>query len=395
MRNASARAAKGGRTALRRDAADRVPVRSFVAAAPDAVLFAVVATLVGIGLIMVFSASSATAYAEHGDIAYYLKRQLIWLLVGSIAAFAVYRMDLARLKRAAPYLLVAAFAGLLLVFVPHVGVGVNGGRRWIGFSSLSLEPSEFAKLALVVYLAAILSNRGERITSLTRGLFPLCVPVLLMAVLILKEPDMGTASLLVFVAFTMFFAAGARVFHLVAILAVTAPLAIVSVIASPYRRARVFAFLNPWKDPQNTGFHIVQSLLALGSGGFFGMGLGASRAKFFYLPEQYTDFIFSVLGEELGLVGAFAVVALFVAFAYRAVRIALAAPDRFGYFLAIGCGAMIAIQAFINIGVVTSSWPVTGVPLPFVSFGGSSLIVNLVAVALIANVGRHRRLSGR
>ncbi len=395
MPNASARAAKGGRTALRRDAADRVPVRSFVTAAPDAVLFAVVATLVGIGLVMVFSASSATAYAEHGDIAYYLKRQLIWLLVGSIAAFAVYRMDLARLKRAAPYLLVAALAGLLLVFVPHVGVGVNGGRRWIGFSSLSLEPSEFAKLALVVYLAAILSNRGDRITSLTRGLFPLCVPVLLMAVLILKEPDMGTASLLVFVAFTMFFAAGARVFHLVAILAVTAPLAIVSVIASPYRRARVFAFLNPWKDPQNTGFHIVQSLLALGSGGFFGMGLGASRAKFFYLPEQYTDFIFSVLGEELGLVGAFVVVALFVAFAYRAVRIALAAPDRFGYFLAIGCGAMIAIQAFINIGVVTSSWPVTGVPLPFVSFGGSSLIVNLVAVALIANVGRHRRLSGR
>ncbi len=395
MRSASARPAKGGRTALRRDTADRVPVRSFVAAQPDAVLFAVVATLVGIGLVMVFSASSATAYAEHGDIAYYLKRQLIWLLVGSIAAFAVYRVDLPSLKRAAPYLLLAAVAGLLLVFVPHVGVGVNGGRRWIGFSSFSFEPSEFAKLALVVYLAAILSNRGDRITSLTRGLFPLCVPVLLMAVLVLKEPDMGTASLLVFVAFTMFFAAGARVFHLAAILAVTAPLAIISVIASPYRRARVFAFLDPWKDPQNTGFHIVQSLLALGSGGFFGMGLGASRAKFFYLPEQYTDFIFSVLGEELGLVGAFAVVALFVAFAYRAVRIALAAPDRFGYFLAIGCGAMIAIQAFINIGVVTSSWPVTGVPLPFVSFGGSSLVVNLVAVALIANVGRHRRLSGR
>ena len=395
MRSASARAAKGGRTALRRDAADRVPVRSYAAAPPDAVLFAVVATLVGIGLVMVFSASSATAYAEHGDIAYYLKRQLIWLLVGSIAAFAVYRMDLARLKRAAPYLLVAAFVGLLLVFVPHVGVGVNGGRRWVGFASLSFEPSEFAKLALVVYLSAILSNRGERITSLTRGLFPLCVPVLLMAVLVLKEPDMGTASLLVFVAFTLFFAAGARVFHLAAILAVTAPLAIISVIASPYRRARVFAFLDPWKDPQNTGFHIVQSLLALGSGGFFGMGLGASRAKFFYLPEQYTDFIFSVLGEELGLVGAFAVVALFVALAYRAVRIALAAPDRFGYFLAVGCGAMIAIQAFINVGVVTSSWPVTGVPLPFVSFGGSSLVVNLVAVALIANVGRHRRLSGR
>jgi cell division protein FtsW len=394
VRSVSARTARG-RQSLRRDAADRVPVHSYVTAPPDVVLFAVVATLVGIGLVMVFSASSATAFAEHGDIAYYLKRQLVWLAVGSLAALAVYRMDLNRLKRAAPYLLVIAFVGLLLVFVPHVGLAVNGGRRWIGFSSLSFEPSEFAKLALVIYLSAMLAVRGDRITSLARGLFPLCIPVFLMAVLVLKEPDMGTASLLVFVAFTMFFAAGARVFHLVAILAVTAPLAIVSVLASPYRRARVFAFLDPWKDPQNTGFHIVQSLLALGSGGIFGMGLGASRAKFFYLPEQYTDFIFSVLGEELGLVGAFAVVALFVAFAYRSVRIALAAPDRFGYFLACGCGAMIAIQAFINIGVVTSSWPVTGVPLPFVSFGGSSLVVNLIAVALIANVGRHRRIRGR
>jgi cell division protein FtsW len=214
-----------------------------------------------------------------------------------------------------------------------------------------------------------------------------------MALLILKEPDMGTASLLVFTAFAMFFAAGARLSHLFAIAAVTVPFAALTVLASPYKRARVFAFMNPWKDPQNTGFHIVQSLLALGSGGIFGVGLGASRAKFFYLPEQYTDFIFSVLGEELGLIGTLAVIALFVAVAYRAIRIALAAPDRFGFFLALGCGAMIAIQAFVNIGVVSSSWPVTGVPLPFISFGGSSLIVNLLAVALIANVGRHRKVS--
>ncbi len=395
MRNAASRSisSRGGRS--RRDGPDRAPIRSFAVAPPDAVLFAVVATLVGIGLVMVFSASSATAYAEHADIAYYVKRQLIWLGAGLAVAFAVYRMDLGNLKRAAPYLLVAAFVGLLLVFVPHVGLNVNGGRRWIGVSSLSFEPSEFAKVALVIYLAAMLSTRGERITSLARGLFPLCVPVLGIALLVLKEPDMGTASLFVFVAFAMFFAAGARIFHLVAILAVTVPVAAISVMASPYRRARIFAFVDPWKDPQNYGFHIVQSLLALGSGGLFGMGLGASRAKFFYLPEQYTDFIFSVLGEELGLIGAFAVVVLFVTLAYRAVRIAIAAPDRFGFFIAIGCAAMIVIQAFINIGVVTSSWPVTGVPLPFISFGGSSLMVNLIAVALIANVGRHRRLNAK
>lgn len=395
MRNAASRPLRdrGGRP--QRGGPDRAPVRSFVAAPPDAVLFAVVATLVGIGLVMVFSASSATAYAEHGDIAYYVKRQLVWLAVGLVAAFAVYRMDLSRLKRSAPYLLIAAIAGLLLVFVPHIGIGVNGGRRWIGMSALSFQPSEFAKLALVIYLSAVLASRGERITSLVRGLFPLCVPVVVMAVLVLKEPDMGTASLLVFVAFALFFAAGARIFHLIAILAVTVPVAVVTVIASPYRRARVFAFVDPWKDPQNTGFHIVQSLLALGSGGFMGMGLGASRAKFFYLPEQYTDFIFSVLGEELGFVGTLAVVALFVTLTYRAVKIAIASPDRFGFFVACGCAAMIAIQAFINIGVVTSSWPVTGVPLPFVSFGGSSLVVNLIAVALIANVGRHRRVNAK
>lgn len=367
--------------------------RSYVAAPLDTVLFAAVAALVGIGLVMVFSASSATAYAEHGDIAYYLKRQLIWLAVGLIGAYALYRLEYHHLKRMAPTILFAAIGALVLVFVPHIGLGVNGGRRWIGTAQLSIEPSEFAKLALVIYLSAVLAARGERITSLGRGLFPLCIPVAIMAVLVLKEPDLGTASLLVFTAFTLFFAAGARIVHLIAVLLATLPFAVLTVLASSYRRARIFAFLNPWKDPQNTGFHIVQSLLALGSGGIFGVGLGASRAKFFYLPEQYTDFIFSVLGEELGLIGALVVVALFVILAYRAIRIALAAPDRFGFFLAIGCAAMITIQAFINVGVVSSSWPVTGVPLPFISFGGSSLVVNLLAVALIANVGRHRRVS--
>ncbi len=338
---------------------------------------------------MVFSASSATAYAQHGDIAYYLKRQLVWLAVGLAGAYACYRIDYQRLRSFAPYILLLAIAGLLLVFVPHVGLGVNGGRRWIGTSTLSIEPSEFAKLALVIYLSAVLSARGERITSLVRGLVPLCVPVAIMAVLVLKEPDMGTASLLLFIALALFFAAGARVVHLAAVVLAMVPFAALTVLASPYRRARIFAFVDPWKDPLNTGFHIVQSLLALGSGGLFGVGLGASRAKFFYLPEQYTDFIFSVLGEELGLIGTLAVIGLFVTLAYRAIRISLGAPDRFGFFLAIGCAAMITVQAFVNIGVVSSSWPVTGVPLPFISFGGSSLVASLIAVALIANVGRN------
>ncbi|GAC1658879.1 MAG: putative lipid II flippase FtsW [Vulcanimicrobiaceae bacterium] len=376
--------------ATRRDEADPLP-RAYVSAPPDAMLFSVVAILAGIGLVMLFSASSPTAYQQTHDAMYYLKRQVIWLFVGLGAAYFAYRIDYHKLKQMAPVVLVLSIASLILVLVPHVGLLVNGARRWLGAGPLSIQPSEFAKLALVLYLAAMLSARGERITSLVRGLFPLCVPMAIMVVLIMKEPDMGTASLIAFVAFAMFFAAGARWEHLLLITLSTVPLVALSVLASPYKRARILAFLDPWKDPQNTGFHIVQSLLALGSGGLFGVGLGASRGKFF-LPEQYTDFIFSVLGEELGLVGALSVIVLFVILAYRGIRIALGAPDRFGFFLALGCTALIAIQAFMNIGVVTSSWPVTGVPLPFISFGGSSLVVSLVAVALIVNVGRHRHL---
>ena len=367
--------------------------RAFIAKPPDTLLFFSVASLVAIGLVMIFSASSAVALIEHHDIAYYAKRQIVWLVVGLVIAYGVYRFDYHKLKRWAPYLLVFSVLSLVAVLVPHVGFAVNGARRWIGASTVSFQPSEFAKLGLVIYLAAMLATRGERIVSLVKGLFPLCIPVVVMAVLVLKEPDMGTASLLVMIAFAMFFAAGARITHLFAILLATTPAVIVEVLASPYKRERVFAFLNPWKDPQNAGFHIVQSLLALGSGGIFGLGLGDSRAKFFYLPEQYTDFIFSILGEELGLIGALAVVILFIVFGYRAIKIAIAAPDRFGFFLVIGCVSIVVIQAFVNIGVVTSSWPVTGVPLPFISFGGSSLIVNLVAVALIANVGRGQRVT--
>ncbi|MDQ6931081.1 MAG: putative lipid II flippase FtsW, partial [Candidatus Eremiobacteraeota bacterium] len=291
--------------AVARDAHEPLP-RAFVCAPPDAVLFAVVAILVGIGLVMLFSASSPTAYQQTHDAMYFVKRQVIWLFVALGAAFFAYRIDYHKLKKVAPLVLVFSTLSLIAVLVPHVGLLVNGARRWLGAGPLSIQPSEFAKLALVLYLAAMLSARGERITSLVRGLFPLCVPMVIMVILVMKEPDMGTASLLAMVAFAMFFAAGARWEHLTLIALSTAPIVALTVLASPYKRARILAFMDPWKDPQNTGFHIVQSLLALGSGGIFGVGLGASRGKFF-LPEQYTDFIFSVLGEELGLVGALSV----------------------------------------------------------------------------------------
>ncbi len=367
--------------------------KASTAAPPDTWLFAAVGILVGIGLVMIYSASNVTAYAQHLDGAYYVKRQFLWLIVGGAAAYGAYRMDYLLLRRFGPYIFAATLLGLLLAYVPHIGLRINGAHRWIGVGPLSLQPSEFAKLGLVVFFAAWLSGREPRIdvTKFAGGLIPACIPLALATMLVFAEPDVGTASLIAMTGLVMLFAGGARIVHMAVASLAVLPAAVLEIMHNPASRARIFAFINPWRDPQNTGFHIIQSLYALGSGGLTGVGLGASSEKFYYLPEQYTDFIFSVLGEELGLIGALAVVALFLLLAFRAVRIALAAREPFGFLLAVGCAGMIVLQAFVNIGVVTSSWPVTGVPLPFISFGGSSLVVDLVAVALILNVGRHSR----
>jgi cell division protein FtsW len=358
---------------------------------PDTILLAAVATLVAIGLAMVFSASSVVAVADFHDASYFLKRQALWLIVAVACAFVAYRIDYRKLRKLAPLVLFASLAALALVLVPHVGLVAGGARRWLGAGPFQFEPSEFAKIAIVLYLAAALASKGEKIRSLTSGVAPLLGVTLAFAVLVVRQPDFGTASLLVLTSFTMLFVAGARTLHLAAVLAVIVPPAALIVRHDPYKWARITAFLDPWKDPRDKGFHIVQSLMALGSGGWFGVGLGFSHQKYFYLPEAYTDFIGAIIGEETGLVGVLFIIALFVTFAYRATRIALAAPDRFGFFLVVGATASILIQAFVNLGVISSSWPVTGVPLPFISFGGTSLVTSVVFAALIANVGRARR----
>ena len=357
---------------------------------PDALLLGSVAFLITIGLAMVFSSSTAIAASYEHDPAYFFKRQVAYLVVGLVLAYAAYRVDYRKLRGLAPGLVIFTFVLLVAVMVPHVGYATGGARRWLGFHAISFQPSELGKLALVLFLAAKLSQLGEGIRSLSKGVVPALFVTLLLAAPVFAEPDMGTASLYVFIAVAVLFTAGARIEHLIMCALVMLPGAAILIGSSAYKRARIFAFLNPWKDPQNTGYHTVQSLLALGSGGLVGLGLGASRQKYFYLPEAYTDYIFAVLGEELGLLGCITVIALFVVFAVRATSLAIKAPDRFGMLLAMGCTFTIVIQAFVNIGVVTSSWPVTGVPLPFMSYGGTSLVVSLVAVALIANVGRHR-----
>ena len=357
---------------------------------PDAGLLIVAGALAAIGAIMVFSASSAIAYTTYHDPAYFLKRELIWLVAGAGAAYLGMRMDYAKLRAAAPWLFAIAVALLGAVLLPHVGTMEGGAQRWFAFGSASFEPSEFAKLALVIFLAWLFARREDGARSLRRAGAPALFAVGVCFALVLRQPDLGTASLFVVTAFVLMFVAGAKFKHLVLEIAIAVPALAAFVFSSAYRRDRFTAFLHPFADPQGTGYHIIQSLYALGSGGVLGSGLGHSLQKFGYLPEPYTDFIFSIIGEELGFVGAAGIVLLFIVLAYRGMRIAATADDRFGLYLASGLTASIVLQAFVNIGVATSSWPVTGVPLPFISYGGTSLVVTLFSVGLLASVSRGR-----
>jgi cell division protein FtsW len=358
--------------------------------APDMALIAVAAILTAIGAIMVFSASSVAAYTKYLDATHYLKRELAWVALGAVALWFGCTIDYGKLRKAAPWLLALAVTLLAAVLVPKLGAMEGGARRWFEFGAGSFEPSEFAKIALVIFLAKIIAESPDGARSFRRIGFPAIFAAGLCFALVVMEPDLGTAMLFAMTAGIMLFVGGAPLVQLIVEGLVAAPAVLAFVYSSPYRHARFTAFLNPWKDPQGTGYHVIQSLYALGSGGIFGLGLGESRQKFGYLPAQFTDFIFAIIGEELGFIGAATVLALFLFVAYRGVRIAMKAEDRFGFFLAIGITATIVAQALVNIGVVTSTWPVTGVPLPFVSYGGTSLVVTLFGVGLLASVSRGR-----
>ena len=361
--------------------------------APDYWLYLPVIVLTGIGVVMIYSASSIVAADRYGDAAYFLKRQLIWVGLGASAMLLTQRIHYAAFRRVTPLLLLLAVLALALVLTPGVGRVAGGARRWISLGGpFSFQPAEAAKLAMALYLANFLANRGARLREFRRGVVP---PVLVTGVmfgLILAQPDLGSAMLMGLLTGVMLFVAGARFVHLAGLAAFGIPGLLVAILGEGYRRQRLLAFLDPWADPQGAGFHIIQSLLALGSGGLLGVGLGNSRQKFFYLPERHTDFIFSILGEELGLIGTGAVVALFAVFAYRGFRVARRAPDQFGSLLAAGITTMVVLQAVLNIGVTTGVLPITGVPLPFLSFGGSSLLFTMIASGMLLNISQYARV---
>lgn len=358
---------------------------------PDLILLIVTFTLLAVGLMMVYSASAVMADYNFKDSFFFAKRQMLFAGLGILAMFFIMNIDYWTWRTWAKVLLIICFVLLLVVLIPGVGILRNGSRSWIGVGAFSIQPSEFMKLAMIAFLAKFLSENQKLITSFKQGLGPSLLLVFTAFGIIMLQPDLGTGTVMVGTCIVMIFIAGAKISHFVGLGLIGLAGFVGLVLSAPYRIKRITSFLDPWEDPLGSGFQIIQSLYAIGPGGLFGLGLGQSRQKFFYLPEPQTDFIFAVLAEELGFIGGSFVLLLFALLLWRGIRIALGAPDLYGSFLAAGIIAMIAIQVMINVGVVTGLMPVTGITLPFLSYGGSSLTLMLVAIGVLLNISRHAR----
>jgi cell division protein FtsW len=359
--------------------------------AVDLLLFSSILLLLAIGIMMVYSASAVIAFHDFGDTYYYLKRQLIFAALGIVAMVITMNIDYRIWRKAAKPSLIIGFILLIIVLIPGIGVVRGGARSWLGISSFGIQPSEFIKIVIIIYLAKLLSEESSQITQFIKGLLP---PLLIVGTafgMIMLQPDLGTGAVLVGASMLMIYIAGARMLHL-NMLALTGAAGLVGLILSaPYRLDRITGFLDPWKYPLDEGYQIIQSLFAIGPGGLVGLGLGMSRQKYSYLPEPQTDFIFSILAEELGFIGGAAVLLLFTLMLWRGIRIAIVAPDTFGSLLATGIVGMIAVQVIINIGVVIGMFPVTGITLPLISAGGSSLTLMLTAMGVLLNISRYAR----
>lgn len=354
----------------------------------DKTLIVVTLILLTIGLIMIFSASAVLAGRRYGDPLLFFKRQIVWAAIGLAAMIAVSRVPYPVWQRAAVPLILGAGILLVLVLIPGIGVEVNGSRRWLRLGPLTIQPSEPARLCAVVYLARYLVKKQDRLDDFFRGFLPPMIVIGILLALIMGESDLGTAAVMGMVAGLTLFIGGARWRHLWAMGLLAAPVLYAMIMKIGYRRERMMAFLNPWQDPTDSGFQMIQSFLALGSGGSVGVGLGEGHQKLFFLPYPHTDFIFAVIGEETGLVGTLAVVILFGLLAFRGIAITLRVPDLFGRYLAFGLTMMIALQAFVNMAVVTGLLPTKGLTLPFLSYGGSSLLANLIGIGILWNISR-------
>ena len=351
----------------------------------DSWLFTVTLILVFLGLVMVFSASAVMAKAHYGSAYHFLLRQLGWAAVGIVAMVAAMKIDYRRYKHPGVVFSVLGFTTLMLISVFFLDRSHNT-HRWIHFGGFSFQPSEVAKIAVILFLAFFLENKIHSMNDWRNTLLPAVLPTLMFLVLIVFQPDLGTAIACAAITACMLFVAGLELRWLgYAFVASLVPLYFL-IFHVAYRRDRILAFLNPYSDPQGKGFHIIQSLIAVSTGGVTGLGFMEGKQKLFYLPEPHTDFIFAVTAEELGLLGSLVVLLLFGIFLWRGVRTALRTQDTFGRLLAVGITSMVVVQAFINMSVVLGIMPTKGIPLPFVSYGGSSLFVTLVCVGVLLNI---------
>jgi cell division protein FtsW len=385
------------RTAAPRRAATPPPrsrvATSRLARVPTATgLLVLVGVLCVFGLVMVGSASPVISMSLYGSTWGILIRQVMWMGIGLVAMAAFSRIDYRKWRKIQVPLLIGSMGLLVIVLMPGLGVTAGGSSRWIGFGQFRLQPSELMKLALIVFVADLLTRRVDKTADAKSVILPVLIILGISSLLILKQPDMGTALVLCCVAFGMLFMGGVSVRPILKILLAFAVLAVIVGLADPYRRDRILSFLNPGANHSGSGYQVWQSLIGLGSGHLFGLGLGGGRQKWGLLPNAHTDFIFSVVGEELGLVGAVLLLGLFFLLAWYGLRAATRAPDRFGSLMAIGITVWITSQTLINIGAVIGVLPVTGIPLPFVSFGGSSLVMDLAAVGILLNIAGHERL---
>ncbi len=344
--------------------------------------------LVAFGLLMVYSASSVMALRRYGDSAYFLKRQAIWAGGGLVAMYVAWKMDYRKFKYISLPLLAVMFILLVLVLVPGIGAEINGAKRWVRIAGLSFQPSEFAKLVLIVVVAASLAKRADKLSDFWFGLGPYLLLSGAFMLLIVIEPDLGTAAALGVVIITMLFVAGAKPAHMLYMGLAVTPVLYYELMHVSFRLKRLMVYIDPWQDPLGKGFQTIQSFLAFGGGGLTGLGLGESRQKLLFLPEPHSDFIFSVIGEEFGLLGAMAVALLFALFTLCGIRLALKCQDRFGSLLAFGLTLMIGLQSIINMGVTTGLFPNKGMPLPFISAGGSSIFVALLSVGMLLSIAR-------
>jgi cell division protein FtsW len=364
----------------------RAASAGFVRERRSILLLVPIVLLLIVGLGAMLSASSVISIRETGDALFYIKRQVIWVGLGLAAFVITTRIPYRLYERFAVAIYVLAIAGLMATLL--FGDVRGGAKRWIEVGPLTLQPSEFAKLATVIVLAAVLVRKGPLLRRLGHFFVPVAVIVGTVSVMLLLQPDFGTMLLIGAASLAVMLASTAPLGYVAGMATIGAVLAAVGALTRDYRRDRIIGFLDPFADPLNTGHQAVQSLVALGTGGWFGVGLGASRARWSFLPNAHTDFIFAIIGEETGFVGASLVIGLFALFGFLGIRVALRAPDRFGRLLAVGIVAWLSFQALVNVGGVVGALPITGVPLPFVSSGGNAMLVNLAAVGILFNIAR-------